>query len=140
MPRLYTVGGELWLEKTRIASETGQDVFRPDMIDEEIHEAVDTILKAVGITLEPMACLEADDVSDQSAPFRVVCPDGKEIEFVTHSLAYQYLVDYRESLPLDVLNPDYRATSDNGYEIINRWGNSVDQPSLEDCGVNHAQV
>lgn len=113
--KIYTVGGELRLEQVRLAGETEVNAFS-GMDDDDILEAVELVLRAVDITLEPMIYLKADDISDQSAPFIVHLPDGEEIDFATHDAAYEYLEDLRME----------------DCDIVNRWGNSVETPDCED--------
>jgi hypothetical protein len=124
MPKLYVVDGELWLEKTRIASETGQDVFRSDMIDDEIHEAIATILKAVSLTLENTLHLKADDTSDHSGPFTLESLESRDEQADFVGRAFATYAEADEFIKTNKIG----AKNNDTYELLNCWGNTVEWP------------
>lgn len=124
MPKLYVVGGELWLEGVRLQGETDIGVFS-QMDEETLTEAVELILKAVGLTLEPTRVyLRANDTSSDSGPFtlesleiRDTDPDFVGREFATYGEADEFITANK----ID-------AEDGEAFELVSRWGNTVEWP------------
>jgi hypothetical protein len=102
-------------------------VFRLDMIDEEIENALTTILSAVGVQLMQPIHLKDRDTSLHSAPFRLehehIIDDSTFLEF-NEALAYVK----------KTYSPGPESWGAPCWEILNHWGNTVYEHDINSAG------